>query len=236
MDNAIYATLTRQSGLMKEMEVVANNIANADTTGYRRQGVVFSEYVAAAETGDSPLSMAWAHGRLTDLTAGGTSETGAPLDFAIEGEGFFQIQTPAGVQLTRAGSFLRNGEGQLVTPDGVAVLDIGGAPIAVPDGAVALASDGTLSANGAPFAQIGVVVPAADSQLLHTSGTRFSVEGTTEPAGEIALAQGRVESSNVDSVTEIARMVAVQRAYELGQSLLDREDERIRNVISTLSQ
>lgn len=236
MDNAIYAALTRQSGLMKEMDVVANNIANANTTGYRREGVVFSEYVTDPADGTPALSMAWAHGRLTDLTQGSLESTGGTLDFAIEGEGFFQVQTPQGMELTRAGSFTKNGEGALVTQDGYPILDAGGAPIALPDGDISLSSDGTLSAQGVPVAQIGVVRPTADSQLTYAGGTRFSIDGETEPVEEPTLAQGRLEASNVDSVNEISRMITVQRAYELGQSFLDREDERIRNVITTLGQ
>lgn len=236
MDNAIYATLSRQSGLMKEMEVVANNIANANTTGYRREGVIFSEYLSATGEDSAPLSMAWAHGRLTDLTPGGISSTGGALDFAIDGEGFFQVQTPDGVQLTRAGSFMRGPEGQLATPDGYAVLDQGGAAIIVPNGKIGMASDGTLSANGQPFAQLGVVQPTENAQILYAGGTRFSVDGDTTPVAQPQLAQGQIESSNVNPVQEISRMVQVQRAYELGQSFIDREDQRIRNVITALNQ
>lgn len=236
MDNAIYASITRQSGLMKEMEVIANNIANANTTGYRREGVIFSEFMAETGEDSAPLSMAWAHGRLTDLTPGGITGTGGALDFAIEGEGFFQVQTPDGIQLTRAGSFMRSAEGQLVTPDGYPALDQGGAAIVVPNDKIGAGADGTLSTNGQPFAQLGIVQPTPDSQILYAGGTRFSVEGATEPVIEPKVVQGQVENSNVNPVQEISRMVQVQRAYELGQSFIDKEDQRIRNVISALNQ
>jgi flagellar basal-body rod protein FlgF len=105
MDAAGYAALTRQSGLMREMQVVANNIANLSTTGFRREGVVFSEYVNGDWTKSPSLSMAHGSGRMVDLSQAGVSQTGGTFDFAIQGEGFFLIETPEGNRLTRAGSF-----------------------------------------------------------------------------------------------------------------------------------
>lgn len=237
MDNAIYATLTRQSGLLKEIDVVANNVANATTAGFRREGVVFSEYVADLGEENDSLSMAWAHGRTSDTSPGDMSETGGDLDFAIEGEGYFMVATPQGNQLTRAGNFHRAPDGTLVTADGYNVLDAGGAQITIPPGQIALSEDRVLSSNGAPFAEIGVFLPPQGGQVSYAAGTRFTPQGgDPEPAALARVAQGRVEGSNVNPINEIARLISVQRAYELGQSLLDREDSRIRNVITTLSQ
>ena len=122
MDAAGYATLNRQSGLMREMGVVANNIANSSTTGFRREGVVFSEYVATLGQ-DPSLSMAHASGRSVDLSQSTIAQTGGQFDFAIQGDGFFLIDTPQGQRLTRAGSFTPNDAGELVTPDGYRLLD-----------------------------------------------------------------------------------------------------------------
>lgn len=238
MDNAIYTTLTRQSGLMQEMRAVANNIANVSTTGFRREGVIFSEYLAGLEGNEPSLSMAYAHGRHVDQSQGGLTRTGGTFDFAIEGEGFFMIETPQGNQLTRAGSFIPSPEGELLTPDGFRLLDPGGTPIAIPSGAkdVALAADGTLSAGGDPIAQVGIFTPNDPNGLRHVGGTRFTAEAGAEPVEGAVLMQGYLEESNVDPVSEIARMIEVQRAYEMGQAFLDREDERIRGVISTLGR
>lgn len=238
MDNAIYATLTRQSGLMREMQTVANNLANISTAGFRREGVIFSEHVAALDGNEPSLSMADAYGRNVNLAQGPISNTGGTFDFAIEGEGFFMIQTPQGNQLTRAGSFTPGPEGELVNMDGYPLLDNGGAAITVPSTArtIALAKDGTLSADGTPIAQVGVYTPNDPNGLIHSGGTRFSVEAGAEVMENPVILQGYVEESNVDPVSEISRMIEVQRAYELGQTFLDREDERIRSVISTLSR
>ena len=104
MDAGGFPPLPRQSGLMREMGVVANNIANASTSGFRREGVVFSEFVTALDQ-DPSLSMSYASGRDVDLSQAGLSQTGGSFDFAIQGEGFFLIETPDGQKLTRAGSF-----------------------------------------------------------------------------------------------------------------------------------
>lgn len=236
MDAAGYATLNRQSGLMREMGVVANNIANASTAGFRREGVVFSEYVAALDQ-DPSLSMAHASGRHVDLSQSTLSQTGGQFDFAIQGDGFFLIETPQGQRLTRAGSFTPSAEGELVTPDGFRLLDAGGAPIYVPPDAkgIAMSADGTLSANGQPFAQIGLWQPSDPLALKHQSGMLFD-GGALEPAESATVLQGMLEDSNVEPVSEIARMIEVQRSYELGQKFLDAEDERVRGVIQALGR
>jgi flagellar basal-body rod protein FlgF len=234
MDNAIYTTLTRQSGLMREMQVVANNIANAATTGFRQEGVVFSEYVKRVEGGES-LSMATAAVRNTSMLQGTLTQTGGSLDLAIEGNGFFLIETAQGERLTRSGHFTSSAEGELVTADGNRVLDIGGAPVFLPPDAVDLsvAADGTMSAGGVPLAQIGLVQPVDVLGMIRESGVLFRADAGVEPADTGRILQGFLESSNVDPISQIARMIEVQRAYEMGQSLLEREDERIRSAIKT---
>ena len=235
MDAAGYVTLTRQSGLMREMQLIANNIANASTAGFRREGVVFSEYVRRLDDAPS-LSMAHASARHVDLTPGETEMTGAAFDFAIEGEGFFLVETPQGNRLTRAGMFTPSAEGELVNPDGHRLLDQGGAPVFVPPdaGQIMLSSDGTLSAGDEPIARIGLWQPAADGDLQHEGGTLFRTTQGEVPQDGGRMAQGRIEASNVNPMSELARMVEVQRAYEAGQSFLDREDDRLRTVIQVL--
>ncbi len=236
MDASGYVTLSRQVGLLHQMDVIANNIANASTQGFRREGVVFSEFINRA--GEAPsLSMGFGNARVVDLQQAGMTQTRAPFDLAIEGEGFFMISTPAGQQLTRSGNFTPGPDGTLLTDDGYQVLDGGGSAIFVPPDArnVAVAQDGTVSADGVPLARIGLWQPTDPLSLTHESGTRFSANGI-EPAEGATILQGYLEESNVDPLQEIASMIAVQRAYELGQSFMDREDERARNVIQTLGR
>jgi len=236
MDAPGYTTLTRQSGLMSEMQVIAHNIANASTAGFRREGVVFSEFIALM--GDEPsLSMAYGNARHVDLGQAGLSSTGGTFDLGIQGEGFFLVTTPQGDRLTRSGAFMPSAEGVLVNPDGHALLDAGGAPVAVPPGArtFAISSDGTMSADGTPVAQIGLWRPVDPLSLQHQAGTLFSANAT-EPADAAIIRQGFLEDSNVEPVSEIARMIAVQRAYEFGQKFLDTEDARQKSVIETLGR
>jgi flagellar basal-body rod protein FlgF len=238
LENATYTTITRQSGLMREMRLVANNIANSSTTGYRQEGLAFSEHVKALGRTDDSLSMATASARETSMLQGGLTQTGGSFDLAIEGEGFFLIQTPDGERLTRAGSFTPNGQGDLVTQDGYPVLDAGGAPVFVPTGAgpIGIAPDGTVSAGGQPITQIGIVQPIDDMGLMREDGVMFRADGGFEPAEEGKMLQGFLEESNVNPVMQITRMIEVQRAYELGQSFMDKEDERIRAVMQALSR
>ncbi len=237
MDASGYTTLTRQAGLMREMQIVANNIANASTSGFRREGMVFSEHVKRLEEGPS-LSMANGNARHVDLSQAGLSQTGGTFDFAIKGDGFFQIETPNGLRLSRAGSFAPNADGELVTPDGFRVMDEGGGAVFIPPDAakISLAQDGTLSADGEPLTRLGLWQPADPQQLIHEGGTLFASPGGLEPVEGGVLMQGFVEESNVNPIAEVSRMIEVQRAYEMGQGLLDREDDRVRNVIRTLGR
>jgi flagellar basal-body rod protein FlgF len=236
MEGGIYTALTRQSGLMREMQVVAHNIANISTTGFRREGVIFSEYVQRVEDGPS-LSMATGDTRHMDLRQAGLSQTGGTFDFAIQGEGFFLVETPQGHALTRAGGFTPNAEGELVNADGNRLLDAGGAPVFVPPdvSGIALSTDGTLSGNGQPIAQLGLWQPGDPLQMTHAGGTIFNSSSVVPTEGATIL-QGFLEESNVNPISEIARMIEVQRAYEMGQGFLEKEDERMRGLIQTLGR
>lgn len=235
MGSAGYPILSRQTGLMREMQIVANNIANAATTGYRQEGVVFSEFVASSP-GQSSVSMGRAQIQNTSLGQGALTQTNSDLDLAIEGDGFFMVETPSGNRLTRAGSFAPNAVGDLVNMSGFRVLDAGGAPVFVPTGVggVEIASDGTVSAQGQPVGQIGLFQPEETTRLIREDGVLFRAEGPVGPADTAQILQGFLESSNVNPIGQVARMIEIQRAYEMGQSFLEAEDERIRNSVKSL--
>lgn len=229
-----YATLTRQSGLLREMHIVANNLANMATTGFRQEGIVFSEYVKQIGSGGS-VSMAHANTRATSFGQGALDKTGAALDVAIEGDGFFLVQTPGGERLTRSGNFTTDATGTIVNSDGHPVLDSGFTPIVLPrDGSgVAIASDGTLSSDGNPVGQIGTFLPVEPAGLVREDGVLFSSAEGVEPAQDARLVQGFLEASNVNPVLQLSRMIEIQRAYEMGQSFLDSEEERLRTAMKT---
>lgn len=235
MDPTGYVTLSRQSGLMREMQVVANNIANAATTGYRSEGVIFSEHVHSAP-GSEPVSMGRARVRDTSMAQGALVPTGGAFDLAIEGEGFFLIETQAGERLTRAGSFSPDANGDLVTAAGDRVLDEGGAPVFVPPdaGNIQVGADGTISAGDRVLGRLGLVLPADPGGLVREDGVMFRAEAGIEPAPQARILQRVLERSNVNAVGQLARMVEIQRAYEIGQSFLQTEDQRLRDAVKTL--
>jgi flagellar basal-body rod protein FlgF len=238
MDNVGYTTLSRQTGLLQELQVVANNIANSQTTGFQREEATFAEYIDRLGNKDESLSMTASLVRRIDQTQGAISPTGSPFDLAIQGEGYFQIGTPNGTLLTRAGSFSTNQNGEMVTADGFQLLDLGGAPIFVPPDArdFAIGRDGTVQANGLPLAQVGLVVPVDPNALQRRGAGLFDSPAGVQPVEQPVMLQGFTEASNVNPIAEISRMIEVQHAYEQGQKFMDSEHERIRGVISTLGR
>ena len=238
MDNALhYLALNRQVGLKHEMDIIANNLANLDTTGFRREGVSFTEFVLSAANEDS-VSMADTGARYILDRSGELTETNAAFDLAIEGPGYFMVQGPEGTILTRAGRFQISQDGILTTPNGMPVLDTGGAqiPIAIDAKDIEISEDGTLSASTGPIAQIGIADVDAVS-LKRYGDTAFSLgDAAFTAVADPKVRQGALESSNVDPVLEIARMIEVTRAYEMAQSVIQDEDERVRETIRTLSE
>ncbi|MEO0912016.1 MAG: flagellar hook-basal body complex protein, partial [Pseudomonadota bacterium] len=178
MDTSGYVALSRQSGLFREMQAVANNIANSSTHGFRREGMIFAEMISTMPVEGGSVAMTTPRARFTAEAQGGLERTGGTFDLALEGDGFFMVETPAGLRLTRAGSFAPNVDGELVNPLGHRLLDGGEAPIFVPPDAagISIAADGTMSANGQPVAQIGVVEITDRNALFREDGVLFRPE------------------------------------------------------------
>lgn len=219
------------------MDVIANNMANIDTVGFRREGVSFTEYVVSAATGDS-VSIGDLGARFSSEEMGKLYLSGGQLDLAVRSDGFFLLDTDDGKLLTKSGAFMVSEEGFLSTSNGDQVLDIGEAPIVLPNDSegIVVSSDGTISIGGEPLAQIAVV--NAPRELLSRFGnTAFQVEDDEyAPVANAKVQQGALEESNVDPVLEIARMIEVTRAYETAQSLVEDEDERVNSVIRSLGR
>ena len=233
MSMSVYAALARQDGLSKEIEVVANNLANSSTVGYKADRAIFVEYIVPAGPDTPSVSMGTLAAHAFELTQAALKFTGGQFDVALQGEGYFQIQTDQGVRLTRAGSFQLSPEGVMIDPFGNPVLGFGG-PITIPEDAtsVEIAGNGTISANGQLVDQIALVVP--NGELERDTNTMFTAPGGTDQAENVTLIQGALEQSNVSPVLEIARMIEVQRAYEAGQAMLEREDQRLNQTIEAL--
>jgi flagellar basal body rod protein FlgG len=171
----------------------------------------------------------------TDFTPGALRLTGQPLDLAIEGPGFFRLRTPGGERYTRDGRFLRDAQGNLVTVDGYFVLDDNGQPIVLPEGTVSVAADGSITVDGRAVGRIGLAAfadPAAELQrdLPNTFAARAAPSG--QESGRIA--QGYLEMSNASPAQLMTQMVAVGRAYEAAQQMVQTQDELLGKAISTL--
>lgn len=240
MDVAGYVALSRQVELDKEFQTVANNIANISTTGYQREGVIFAEMVQILPTEGGSVAMTDLRGRYDELIQGALAQTGGALDVAIEGNGYLTVLTPAGERLTRAGAFTRDGDGQVVNMEGFPLLDAGGGTIIIPPEVenINISADGTISGDGQPIAQLGLVMPEDPVTVFREAGTFYRVDGPVVPveAGDAWIVQGFVEQSNVNAVSEMAKMIEVQRAYELCTKLLEREDQRIKQTVSIIGQ
>ncbi len=232
-----------QDSLGRAMDVTANNIANVNTTGYKRQDVAFDTYLARPEP-KSVFHFAIDSGTYRDVAQGSTAMTGNPLDVAVQGKGYVPIQTEQGLLYTRAGSFQLNLEGELVTAAGDKVLGDGNQTITFPADAqdILIAPDGTITAKsgaGSGVTQVGKlgVVTFADEQALSPVGdSLYTTEQVPEPAIGSRVVQGAVEQSNVPAVKEMTRMIEISRAYQRVARLLENENERIGRAIQRLGK
>jgi flagellar basal-body rod protein FlgF len=240
MDSTTYVQLNRQQGLSKTLDVIANNIANMNTTGYQKEAIVFSEYIhVLGLTPQSPdsVSMATGRARYIDTAQGQPVETGNSLDLALKGDGYFMIETPQGNRLTRNGHFALNDAGEMVTPDGLRLLDIGGGPVFIPPQAkhTSIAIDGTVSADGAIVGRVGVFTVDPITIVRQGDG-RYNSTQAPAPVEDTQILQGFVEASNVNPIDEMTRMIEVQRAYEAGMNMMQAEHDRTQTVIQTLGR
>jgi len=238
MENAGYIALSRQMALTREMDVIANNLANVTTPAFKGQTVRFQEFLDRAKDG-TRLSYVEDAGMPRDWSAGPLTSTGNPLDVAIHGDGFFVVSTPAGDRYTRKGHFEMDANRQLVSPDGEVVQGDSG-PISVPQDAydIAVAEDGTVSAKSPGSPQTTTlgklrVVNFADPQALQEEAAGlYKTTATANPVANAHLVQGALEQSNVQPIIELTRMMSVSRNYEAAQQLVQSEHERIRKAIS----
>jgi flagellar basal-body rod protein FlgF len=238
MTNPISALLSKQVGLRQQVDVIAHNVANLSTTGFKREDLAFATHVERLDVPGSSLALAKVESSHTDLSQGPLERTGNPFDVAIEGSGFLAVETAAGVRYTRDGRFSANQLGELTTATGHRVLDDGGAPIVIPPEAsdLVLSGDGTLSApNGTPLGALGIW-QLPDGFLRRDADGLFATEVEPEPAIGTRVVQGFLEGSNVNPVRELTDLIEAQRAYERGRAMLDTEDERIRQMIEKLDQ
>lgn len=226
MDSGYYAACTALASRTQALDTIANNLANVSTIGYRTQHNNFSSVLAVAENKPgSSLNQAIndygiMSGTTLDFSQGALQKTGNELDVAIQGKGFFVVQTKNGEEYTRNGSFQVSSKGQLVTSNGDPVIGDKG-NMAILPGKVSISPDGTISSNGAVAGKLKVVEFPAGTQLTSQGDTYYSAPAGTEmPSTESSVQQGMLESSNVNPVSSMVELITAQRSAEMMQKAL----------------
>lgn len=241
MQNTSYIALSRQAALWRQMEVVANNMANANTPSFKGEQMMFREYLVPTRSSDravgNKLSFVQDVGVLRDTREGPLTKTDNPLDFALHGDGYFQIETEAGMRYGRNGHFRLDQTGMLVNSQGFAVMDDRDQPIifAPNETNIEVSSDGTVTTENGRVAKIKVVKFENDQQMRQAGDSLFETTQDPETVQTPNIAQGMMEESNVQPVVEMTRMTQILREYQGVQKMLDAEHERQLKAIQTLA-
>jgi flagellar basal-body rod protein FlgF len=249
MENTLLIGLSRQMVLERQMDVVANNVANVNTNGYKADKSLFQEYLRTGAREDNfigsdrAVSFVLDRGSYRDFTQGPAEQTKSPLDVAIDGGGFLVVQTAAGERYTRDGGLQINNQGQLVTANGDAVLGTNGPIVFQPtDHDIAIAADGNISVVEGTNRTDSVrgklrLVSFADAQQLLKEGSNLYSAGNAaaQPDTASRVRQGFVEKSNVSSVAEMSRMIEVTRTYTQIANMLQQQSDLHKSAIDKLA-
>jgi flagellar basal-body rod protein FlgF len=247
MDNAIYVGLSRQMTLQRAMDVTANNIANLDTVGFKVEALTVQQdpETPASAPASNPISYVLDHGLSRNFAQGGLETTGSPLDLAIDGSGFFTVQTANGPLYTRDGRFTLDASGILTDKEGHPVLDASGGQITLNplNGQPNIGKDGTISQTS-PTGQtlqagkVGVV-RFADLSALSKQGDNLyqaAAGQTPTPATNARIIQGALEKSNVQPVSEIVHLIAISRAYESVANMISQAADLSESAVERLGK
>ncbi len=216
MDTSLYVNLSNQLAISRELEVIAHNIANISTTGFRGERMLFSDALRKAGAAED-VSFVIDKATYTDQRSGALIETGNPFDIAVRGEGWLAVDTDDGVRYTRDGRLSLSTIGELVNLDGDFILDAGGAPIIIPLEAevIDVGADGVVTADNQQVGRIGVYAFENPQALEREADGLFRApENAAQPFDEAKLEQGMIEASNVEPILEITRLIELSRAYE----------------------
>jgi flagellar basal-body rod protein FlgF len=241
MDITIALAVSRLVAQQRAMDVTANNIANANTPGFRTERVQFSDWVdqqsnTAAVPGGRGITYTQDRATYRESQPGTLTHTANPFDLALTGDGYFTVSTKAGPRLTRDGRFGPMPDGTLADSNGNAVLDVTGKPIQIgpTDTQITIAGDGSISSENGPLGKIGVVQPADPMKLQAEGATNFVSDSTTAPVPSPGVEQGAIEDSNVQPVMELTRMMDGLRQFQFVTQLVQAESDREQNSIDKL--
>ncbi|MBU0723793.1 MAG: flagellar basal-body rod protein FlgF [Alphaproteobacteria bacterium] len=238
MENASYIALSKQMGLQRELSALANNVANANTTGFKGQRVLFEEYLEQPRIGEK-LSYVLDRAMAFDFSEGPLQSTGNTFDLSITGQGFFVVDTPGGPRYTRTGTFKPDQDGNLVTTEGYPVLDENNNPLSVPldQGALTIDSLGFIrTRDGAEIARMQIVEFEFPQAMQRAGSNLFISMGEPLEAQTAKVVQGALEGSNVNTLSEMSRMIEVHRSYERASNVIQQEHDRMRDGIRRLGK
>jgi flagellar basal-body rod protein FlgF len=240
MDNTGYIALSHQIALQRRMEVLANNMANMNTTGYQGEAVMFEQYLYKDIERNRKIAYVQDVGTLRNLNEGAFSPTGNQLDVAIHGRGFLSVQTQAGTRYTRAGNLRIDNDNQLATRDGFKVLDQAGNPITFQprDKSISISPDGSVSTETGPKGRIALFGFQNEQRLKRDGNGLIRPEDQQPQAGPrgVSLVQGTIEGSNVLPIVEMTAMVDIQRQFEAAGRLQDTLHELRRRAVEKLGK
>jgi len=237
MQNGLYVAASAEMALERRLETIADNIANMNTPGFRATGVSFETEVAKA--GQTSLSFVSPGLQFITRRTGEIVKTDNPLDFAVQGNGWFGIETPSGTAYTRDGRARIDETGALRTLNGDAILDAGGAPIILDgaSGAITVSSDGMITQNGRQVGAIGLFVIDPGASLTRAENSSVVPDKPATPILEFTrdgVVQGAVEGSNVDPVREMTRLIEVTRAFDGAAAEASQSESSLEDAIKTL--
>ncbi len=248
METPGYIALSRQMVLRRQLDVIANNIANMDSPGYRGESMMFVEYLADTKdkvpAGLRKISYVQDIASVRDLSEGAKTVTDNPLDLAINGNGYFAIESENGERYTRNGAFMLDGDGQIVTTSGLPLLNDNGQPMVIPPsaGRIDVARDGTVSYHdqeGGDVVEVGriqIVQFENEYALKKDAQLMFRADGQEPlPAEDAEILQGFIEKSNVKGVVEMTRLMQTVNSYQSAGRVVEAEHERQRRAIQTLA-
>ncbi|MHA1597401.1 MAG: flagellar basal-body rod protein FlgF [Alphaproteobacteria bacterium] len=237
MESTAIIALSKQSVVRRKMSVIANNLANMNTTGFKGEKLMFIEHLVRSKGGTTiggdKLRYVRDIATYRDLAEGPMAKTGNPLDLAISGDGFFVIGTGGGDRYTRGGNLQLDEEGQLVTRQGDPILSEDGDPFffSPQDKNIDIAKDGTVSTENGTIGKLAVVTFENPQDMRIIAGGLYSTQQAPKELDEMKVMQGMLEQSNVNPIIEMTRMIQVSRSYASTKSFIEKEDERMKKTI-----